>query len=70
LEVAVDDSLLSKLVEDALADPRPSIPAREVFRRLREFHAEAHRQSLAVARSPHAKDDQDFVDAVSDWDPE
>jgi Protein of unknown function (DUF3018) len=25
---------------------------------------EAHRQSLAVATSPHEKDDQDFVDAV------
>ena len=27
--------------------------------------AEAHRQSLAVARSSHAADDQDFVDAIS-----
>ncbi len=31
------------------------------------FVAEARRQSLAVARSPHAKEDQDFIDAVSDW---
>ena len=31
------------------------------------FAAEAHRQSLAVARSPHAKQDQDFIEAVSDW---
>jgi Protein of unknown function (DUF3018) len=31
------------------------------------FAAEAHRQSLAVAKSPHAKEDQDFTDAVSDW---
>jgi len=30
------------------------------------FAAEAHRQSLAVARSPHAEEDQDFIDAVSD----
>ena len=30
------------------------------------FKAEAHRQSLAVARSPHADDDQAFIDAVSD----
>ena len=29
------------------------------------FVAEAHRQSLAVARSPHAKQDQGFIDAVS-----
>lgn len=34
------------------------------------FAAEAHRQSLAVANSPHAKEDQDFVDAVSGWDTE
>ena len=32
-----------------------------------EFAKEAHRQSLAVAKSPHAKEDQDFIDAVSDW---
>lgn len=30
------------------------------------FKAEAHRQSLAVADSPHAQEDQDFIDAVSD----
>jgi len=30
------------------------------------FVTEAHRQSLAVANSSHAKDDQDFIDAVSD----
>ena len=38
------------------------------------FKAKAHRQSLAAAKSPHAKADQDFVDAVSDlsgfWDAE
>ncbi len=32
-----------------------------------EFAAEAHRQSLAVARSPHAEEDQAFIDAASDW---
>jgi len=31
------------------------------------FAAEAQRQSLAVAQSPHAKEDQEFIDAVSDW---
>jgi len=30
--------------------------------------AEARRQSLAVAKSSHAKADQDFVDSISDWD--
>jgi hypothetical protein len=31
------------------------------------FRSEAHRQSLAVAESAHAHEDQAFVDAVSDW---
>jgi hypothetical protein len=30
------------------------------------FKAQAHRQSLAVANSPHAREDQEFIDAVSD----
>lgn len=30
------------------------------------FAAEAHRQSLAVAQGSQAKEDQDFIDAVSD----
>lgn len=34
------------------------------------FARAAHRQSLAVARSPHAEDDQAFVDAISAWDAE
>ena len=33
-----------------------------------EFAAEAHRQSLAVAESQYAQEDQDFVDAISDRD--
>ena len=32
------------------------------------FRSQAHRQSLAAARSPHAIDDQAFIDAVSDRD--
>ncbi|MDE5446455.1 DUF3018 family protein [Bradyrhizobium sp. CSA207] len=31
------------------------------------FKLEAHRQSLAVATSPHASEEQAFVDAISDW---
>ncbi|HUC64521.1 MAG TPA: antitoxin MazE family protein [Stellaceae bacterium] len=31
----------------------------------RHFRAEAHRQSLAVSKSPHAVDDQAFIDAIS-----
>jgi hypothetical protein len=30
------------------------------------FAKEARRQSLAVARSAHAKTDQDFIEAISD----
>jgi hypothetical protein len=38
--------------------------------RSRAFTRAAHRQSLAVARSAQAKDDQAFVDAISAWDAE
>jgi hypothetical protein len=31
------------------------------------FVTEAHRQSLAAAKSPQAREDQHFIDAVSDW---
>ncbi|MGA2793481.1 MAG: antitoxin MazE family protein [Roseiarcus sp.] len=31
------------------------------------FRAEAHRQSVAVAASAHARQDQAFIDAVTDW---
>jgi len=33
-----------------------------------EFAAEAHRQSLVLARSPRAEEDQAFIDSVSDFD--
>lgn len=32
------------------------------------FRSEAHRQSLLVAASDQAREDQAFIDAVSDWD--
>ena len=35
--------------------------------RSKTFAHAAHRQSLAVARSPHAQKDQEFVDAISAW---
>lgn len=34
--------------------------------RSRAFKAEAHRQSAAVAESAQAREDQNFIDAVSD----
>lgn len=36
--------------------------------RSRAFAAKAHRQSLAVARSRHAVEDQAFIDAITDQD--
>ena len=36
--------------------------------RSKAFAHAAHRQSLAVARSPYAQEDQEFVDAISAWD--
>ncbi|MGZ9082037.1 MAG: antitoxin MazE family protein [Rhodoplanes sp.] len=38
--------------------------------RSRHFAEQAHRQSLAVAASPHAAEDQDFIEATSDRRPE
>ena len=38
--------------------------------RSKAFARAAHRQSLAVARSPQASEDQVFVDAISAWDAE
>jgi Protein of unknown function (DUF3018) len=34
--------------------------------RARAFRSQAHRQSLAVAASAHAREDQAFIDALSD----
>ena len=31
------------------------------------FVTEAPKQSLAVAKSAHARQDQEFIDAISDW---
>ena len=36
--------------------------------RAASFRTEAHRQSLAVARGSHAREDQAFVDAISDFE--
>ena len=38
--------------------------------RSRDFALEAHRQSQAVAKRRYAKKDQDFIDAISNWDEE
>ena len=31
------------------------------------FRSEAHRQSAAIAGSAHAREDQAFIDVISDW---
>ena len=38
-EAAIDDWLRQR-VDEAFSDPRPNVPAREVFKRLRRHHAE------------------------------
>ncbi len=38
-EAAVNDWLRHR-VDEALSDPRPNVPARDVFKRLRQHHAE------------------------------
>jgi antitoxin ParD1/3/4 len=38
-EEAALDGWLSRRVDEAFADPRPDLPARDVFRRLRAHHA-------------------------------
>ena len=38
--------------------------------RSKSFAHAAHRQSLEVAKSPHAKRDQSFVDEISAWNEE
>ena len=38
--------------------------------RSKSFAQAAHRQSLAVAKSPHAKSDQEFIVAISAWNAE
>ena len=38
--------------------------------RSKAFAQAAHRQSAAVAKSPHARRDQSFVDAISAWNEE
>jgi hypothetical protein len=37
--------------------------------RSRTFALNAHRQSLAVAKSPYSGDDQRFIDAISSIEP-
>ena len=67
-------------MESALCQPRPESDPRATLGdvycdRLQiwlpdtsspDFAAQAHRQSLLAARSPHAEDDQAFVDSISE----
>ena len=38
----------------------------QIWVRSRHFAEQAHQQSLAVAASPHAAEDQHFIEAISD----
>jgi antitoxin ParD1/3/4 len=44
-ESAIDEWLRQR-VDEAFADPRPNLPAREVFERLRGHHAEQVKRAL------------------------
>jgi antitoxin ParD1/3/4 len=39
-EEAALNEWLGQRVDEAFADPRPNLPARDVFKRLRNYHAE------------------------------
>ena len=41
-EAAIDDWLRQR-VDEAFADPRPDVPAADVFKRIRKLHAETQR---------------------------
>ena len=49
-EEAALDEILRRKVEASLADPRPSIPAEEVFARLRAHHANQMKPAKARNR--------------------
>jgi antitoxin ParD1/3/4 len=38
--VVIPDHVLRRMIQEALDDPQPSIPAEEVFKDLRRHHAE------------------------------
>ncbi len=60
VHVSVETSRIVAALPEPFADD-------EADRSAAAFRAEAQRQSLVVARSPQAQEDQDFVDAVTDW---
>lgn len=53
--IDTESEAIRRLIEAGLKSAEPSISS------------EAHRQSLAVASSTQAAEDQVFIDAVSDW---
>jgi uncharacterized protein with HEPN domain len=57
----VDEKLIWHTIQHDLA------PLEAVVNSELEFAAEAGRQGLAVASSEHAKEEQDFIDSISDW---
>ena len=61
--VAVETVRIVETLPDLLPEPD-----RDSTRAMSDLQVEAHRQSLAVARSPQAREDQEFVEAISVWD--
>jgi len=64
-----EDKLMDALRPLAIPPGDYMVPRPSGMQEMRspEFAAEAHRQSLVIANSPYAKEDQDFIDAISDW---
>jgi hypothetical protein len=50
LEVAAASEWLRQRVDEAIRDPRPNVPARKVFKRLRDHHSSG-RPGAARSRS-------------------
>ena len=63
VHVSVEKARIVETLPDLLPEPD-----RDSTRAMSDLQAEAHRQSLAVARSPQAREDQEFVEAISVWD--
>lgn len=61
---------IRQLVDGLQAPESRSIQVRVSVVRSASFRKEAHLQSLAVAKTSRAREDQSFIDAASDWQDE
>ena len=65
VQVSVESVRIVTALPEPMAAAEPDLACAEST-----FRAEARRQSLVVAASAQAREDQDFVDAITDWDDE